>query len=112
MTLDRAGDLASATAASGYAAYRVVQEALTNARRYAPGRLVDVMVRAETERLRLRVATPYDAAGNPHTGGSGRGLSGMRERVEGLGGTLSAEVRDDAFVVEAQLPRGGADDPS
>lgn len=100
------GDLAARVGgAQGYVAYRVVQEALTNARRHAPGRPVTVAVVADGPRLRVRVATPYLAA-SEHAGGAGRGLVGMRERVEALDGGLVAGVVDDVFLVEADLPRG------
>jgi signal transduction histidine kinase len=100
------GDLAARVgSAQGYVAYRVVQEALTNARRHAPGQPVTVAVVADGPRLRVRVATPYLAASD-HAGGAGRGLVGMRERVEALDGELVAGVVDDVFLVEADLPRG------
>jgi signal transduction histidine kinase len=53
----------------------------------------------------VRVANPYLAA-SPHGDGSRRGLAGMRERVEAVGGDLVAGPTDDLFVVEADLPRG------
>jgi signal transduction histidine kinase len=100
------GDLAATVgSAQGYVVYRVVQEALTNARRHAPGRPVTVAVVADGPRLRVRVANPYLAA-SPHGDGSRRGLAGMRERVEAVGGDLVAGPTDDLFVVEADLPRG------
>jgi signal transduction histidine kinase len=103
VTLD--GDLkAPVGAALGYVAYRVVQEALTNARRHAAGQPVTVAVLAEGDRLRIRVANPYPGEGTAGTGGGG--LVGMRERVEALGGTLRAGVDGDFFLVEADLPRG------
>jgi signal transduction histidine kinase len=100
------GDLAARVgSAQGYVAYRVVQEALTNARRHAPGRPVTVAVVADGPRLRVRVTTPYlDASADDS--GARRGLVGMRERVEALGGQLDAGVAGDLFVVEADLPRG------
>jgi signal transduction histidine kinase len=94
------------SASVGYAVYRLVQEALTNARRHAPGQPVAIAVLGHGDRLRVRVTNPYLAAtGQP---GSGGGLVGMRERVEALGGTLAAGVEGDLFVVEADLPRGVA----
>lgn len=90
---------------AGYVAYRVVQESLTNARRHAPGLPVHVTVTPDVGRLLVRVTTPY-VAEQRHSGGAGRGLAGMRERVEGIGGTLLARVQDDLFVVVADLPRG------
>jgi signal transduction histidine kinase len=102
-----AGDLdAPVGSAQQYVAYRVVQEALTNARRHAGGQPVDIVVRVEADALRVRVTTPNVASSI--SAGPGHGLVGMRERVEALGGTLATGVRDDKFVVEAHLPRSGA----
>lgn len=100
------GDLAARVgSAPGYVAYRVVQESLTNARRHAPGQPVTVAVVADGPRLRVRVANPYLAA-STHDDGARRGLAGMRERVEAVGGELTAGVSGDLFVLEADLPRG------
>ena len=100
------GDLAAeAGSAQQYVAYRVVQEALTNARRHAPGQPVAVAVVADEGVLRVRVTNPYLAASTA-ADGAGAGLAGMRERVEALGGSLSTGVDGDLFVVEAELPRG------
>jgi signal transduction histidine kinase len=84
-------------------AYRVVQEALSNARRHAPGARSAVSVAAGDRALRVSV---INAAGGPSTGpGSGYGLAGMRERVALLGGTLRAGPRPDGgWQVEAVLP--------
>lgn len=92
--------------AAGYVVYRLVQEALTNARRHAPGQPVTVQVAAEDRRLVVLVSNPVGSAGGEP--GTGRGLLGMRERVEALGGTLVAEPRGGLFMVEADLPRGAA----
>ena len=100
------GDLAATVgSAQGYVAYRVVQEALTNARRHAPGKPVTVAVVGEGPRLRVRVTNPYLSASR-HDDGSRRGLVGMRERVEAVDGELTAGPAGDLFVVEADLPRG------
>jgi signal transduction histidine kinase len=101
------GELVGVSAAAGYAAYRVVQEALTNARRHAPG----APVRVETVAVGAGVLVRVDNAcadGVPAEVGEGRGLSGMRERVEALGGTLSVRVEDGWWRVEAAVPGGPA----
>lgn len=100
-------DLSVVETPAGYAAYRVVQEALTNARRHAPGTrvLLETLVEGSGD-LVVRV-------GNPATGaaaGEGRGLAGMRERVEALGGRLTVDRSADAVFVEARIPRGAARD--
>ena len=70
------------------AAYRIVQEALTNARRHAPGAAVDVELHYTADALRLRVR---DNGPGPAAGGAGRaatGWLGMRERAAAVGGEL------------------------
>jgi signal transduction histidine kinase len=84
-------------------AYRIVQEALTNTRRHAPGANVDVEVRWEAGTLHLRVR---DNGPGPADGvEEGHGLVGMRERAAMVGGSLHAGAADGGgFVVEAELP--------
>ena len=67
-------------------AYRIVQEALTNARRHAPGASVDVTLGFEEDALRLRVSD--DGPGPPAADTSGHGLLGMQERATMVGGRL------------------------
>jgi len=84
------------------AAYRIVQEALTNARRHAPGTAVDVELRYAGDALRLRVR---DNGPGPASAGSGHGLLGMRERAATVGGSLRAgAAAGGGFLVEAVLP--------
>ena len=85
------------------AAYRVVQEAVTNARRHARPDRVDVLVAYTDAGVRIVVSDDGPASGAP--AGSGQGLTGMRERVALLGGTVHAgPVRPAGFRVEAVLP--------
>jgi signal transduction histidine kinase len=84
-------------------AYRIVQEALTNARRHAPGATVDVELRYEPTRLRILVSD--DGPGPSSEPSDGHGLQGIRERVAAVGGTVRADAGDGGgFVVEAELP--------
>jgi signal transduction histidine kinase len=88
-------------------AYRIVQESLSNASQHAPGAEVTVSVDHDASAVLLRVANgpggPADPAGNEHR--PGHGLTGMRERVALLGGSLSAGPSPDGgFVVSAVLP--------
>ncbi|WP_432054255.1 sensor histidine kinase [Streptomyces sp. bgisy022] len=72
------------------AAYRIVQESLTNALKHAgPGR-VTVRLRCADGTLDVRVTSPHGGGGAPRVPGSGAGLVGMRERTELLGGTFEA----------------------
>jgi signal transduction histidine kinase len=86
-------------------AYRIVQEALTNALRYAPGARVEVTVDYGRD-LKLEVRDHGGRATNGHspTPGSGQGIVGMRERAALFGGDLDAHPENGGFVVRARLP--------
>jgi signal transduction histidine kinase len=85
------------------AAYRVVQEALTNALKYAPGAEVTVEISHDSGAVGLRIV---DAGGSVTSDGEGgRGLVGMRERVAVYGGTLETRsLVTGGFEVSARLP--------
>ena len=102
-------------------AYRIVQEALTNARRHAPGAAVDVELRYETDLLRLRIRDNGPGPdGNParnhstffspsgpfgRSDAGGHGLLGMRERAATVGGSVhTGAAPGGGFLVEAALP--------
>jgi signal transduction histidine kinase len=90
------------------AAYRIVQEALTNARRHAPGAAVDVELHYGDHDIGLRVRDngPGLAADPPV---DGHGLTGMRERAASVGGRLrTGPAPGGGFLVEATLPVGHA----
>ena len=95
------------------AAYRIVQEALTNAVRHSAGRSANVLLRYGDDDLVIEVDDDGAAAGASMPGGrasavapgSGNGLIGMAERARSLGGTLDAGPRPDGgFRVLARLP--------
>jgi signal transduction histidine kinase len=93
----------------GVCAYRIVQESLSNASQHAPGAAVTVSVGHDSGAVLLRVANgpgePAGPLGNNH--GPGHGLTGMRERVALLGGSLAAGPSPDGgYVVSAVLPLG------
>lgn len=83
--------------------YRVVQEALTNALKYAHGQSTSVWVSYGDRMIAVRVTT-WGTASYGDPSGSGRGLLGLRERVEILGGTFDARPDDKGFVVRAEIP--------
>ncbi|ONI83626.1 two-component sensor histidine kinase [Saccharothrix sp. ALI-22-I] len=91
--------------AVGLTAYRIVQEALTNAGRHAPGATTSVTVELVDGQLRVLVR---NTAGGPSLGGGGgHGLRGMRERVAVHGGSMTAEpTPDGGFEVFAKIPVG------
>ncbi|MDT0405381.1 sensor histidine kinase [Streptomyces edwardsiae] len=102
------GTPAPSTGSADLVAYRVVQEALTNALKYAHGGATRVDVRHSERQITVEVGT--EGSGTPVTsspGGSGRGLAGLRERVDVLGGDFSAGPQPDGgFVVRARIPTG------
>jgi signal transduction histidine kinase len=83
------------------AAYRIVQEALTNVRRHAPGTTARVTVGHRAEAITIEVRNPVQ---EPVDARPGQGLRGMAERAALYDGTLDAGARDGEFVVMAQLP--------
>jgi signal transduction histidine kinase len=93
------------SADAGLALYRGAQEALTNAARYAPGAVVSVTLRyGETSAsLVIENANAANEAGLVGVGG-GRGLQGMRERVERLGGTMRAGPTQEGWRVVLEVP--------
>jgi signal transduction histidine kinase len=88
-------------ATRGLAAYRIVQEALTNATRHAPGRPVVVQVGPARDGTTVTVHNDGPPVPAPTPGA---GILGMRERAENLGGHLTAEPTDGGWLVEAVLP--------
>jgi signal transduction histidine kinase len=90
------------------AAYRIVQESLTNALKHAAEGPVEVALRQEESMLHVRVTSAYRRDGTPRAPGSGSGLAGMRERAALLGGTFEAGPGTDPahgrWTVRATLP--------
>ncbi|MET8849621.1 histidine kinase [Amycolatopsis sp. NPDC004625] len=95
----------TAPAQLGTAAYRVLQEALTNVLRHAPGAPAEVLVRGGPGAgLSLEVVNPQPPHPVPSPG-SGTGLTGVNERISLLGGTLTAGPADErTFALRAWLP--------
>ena len=117
VTLTVTGTFAALPAGVELAAYRVVQEALTNAVKHAAGAAVAVTVTGSEDELRVEVtdtgglpstaATAPAGAAATSTGlaGAGRGLTGLRERLSAYGGTLTAGRRPTGgFRVVAVAP--------
>jgi signal transduction histidine kinase len=91
------------------AAFRIVQESLTNATRHAPGAAAHVRLGYEHDRLRVWIESNSGHERNGNGRGHGVGIAGMRERATALGGTLEAGPVPDGFKVTAELPyRRGA----
>ncbi|MGW2961292.1 sensor histidine kinase [Streptomyces sp. NPDC001220] len=91
-------------------AYRIVQEALSNVLRHAPGATAHVEIEYMSYGLLVRVGNTRPTRPAPPSPGAGHGLLGMRERAAMLGGALTAEPRPDGgYQVFARLPAAGAD---
>jgi signal transduction histidine kinase len=88
--------------ATDQAAYRILQEALTNSARHGTG-TAEVEVSFTATALELTVTNPVRERGTERTGG-GHGVLGMRERATLLGGSLDARRVDGRFRLHAQLP--------
>lgn len=100
--LQRSEDLTGLTPATDMSAYRIVQEAVTNALRHAPGAAIRITVRASGDRLQLTV---HDDGPAPTNVRPGNGLTGMAERVAVLDGVLHYGAGDGTgFEVTAVLP--------
>ncbi|MDL4815929.1 sensor histidine kinase [Actinomadura opuntiae] len=102
------GDLDGLPPGVGLTAYRILQEALSNAMRHAPGSRVAVAAVREDGILRLGVVNGPPGDGDvpvPSPEGTGHGIMGMRERASMLGGEVSArDTPDGGFAVNATLP--------
>ncbi|MFF7603631.1 histidine kinase [Streptomyces parvulus] len=101
------GTPAASTGSADLVAYRVVQEALTNALKYDHGGRTSVLVHHGEREITVRVGTDGTGTSAASPGGSGRGLAGLRERVGVLGGDFSTgRPEGGGFVVEARIPAG------
>jgi signal transduction histidine kinase len=85
------------------AAYRIVQESLTNARRHAAGAPIRVDLSFEPGALAVAIANSGGTTTAP-SGAPGVGITGMRERAEAVGGSLYAASQPNGFRVDARLP--------
>jgi signal transduction histidine kinase len=85
--------------------YRLVQEALTNAVKHAPGSTTTVLVDRSEDSIRIRVTNDRASRTSDALPSGGRGLTGMRERVALFGGTLNTgPTSDGGYVVDATVP--------
>ncbi len=104
VTVDVAGPLTPLPAAVDLAAYRIVQESLTNVLRHAGTATAAVSLALTGDGLLVSVSDTGRGAPSPQLPG-GHGLAGMRERVSALGGSLTAGPRPGGgFTVTAKLP--------
>jgi len=99
VTLTVDGDTGRLPATTGLAIYRILQEALTNAAKHAPGSPTAVRLAVEANAVRLAV----DSAAEPGTG-TGMGVPSMHERAKALGGSCQAGPGGRGWLVQATLP--------
>lgn len=112
LSIDPATPIVHLPGATGRHAYRIVQEALTNAAKHAPGATATVTISgAPGTGLRLKVENTAATTTVEATAGSGLGLVGMAERVNVLGGTFShGATPQDGYRVEVELPWPAGDE--
>jgi signal transduction histidine kinase len=119
VTLTTDGDLGGLPATVGLALYRILQEALTNVVKHAPGSAATVRLVIQPESARLSVHSTGTAAAGPghgpghapgpgHGHGHGHGLVSMRERAESVGGSCAAGPDHRGWLVSAQFPLSGS----
>jgi signal transduction histidine kinase len=106
--IHREGNQRSLTPAIDQAAYRILQESLTNAARHGNGS-AEIAIHYSESELELTVLNPVrdGAPGDPEDGG--HGILGMRERAALLGGSLETHRVDGRFRVNAHIPYSGAE---
>ena len=98
------GDPVPLPAEAAGALRRAAQEVLSNARRHAPAQPTSLELAWGPDAATLTATTPLAAGAPPSSPGGGRGLVGLRERMEALGGTADWAVRGGAFVVTSTVP--------
>jgi signal transduction histidine kinase len=98
------GEPRQLSAAAGLAFVRVAQEAVTNARKHASGAPVNITLAFHAESTQLTVENLQTAASLLAATGAGYGLQGMRERIELIGGSLSAGPVGNHWRVDAEAP--------
>ncbi|MFJ8039343.1 sensor histidine kinase [Kitasatospora sp. NPDC096147] len=113
VTLTRPDDARTVTTATGHAAYRIVQEGLTNAHKHAPGAPITVALRFEPDALLVEVVNSPCPPGAPATVSGGQGLTGLRERARLLGGMLhTGPTPDGGYRLAGVLPYDGTGRPA
>jgi signal transduction histidine kinase len=103
VTLSVDGDIARVPATVGLATYRILQEALTNVIKHAPGAPTTARLIVSDRTVTLTV----DSLGPPGKG-TGHGVVGMRERAESLGGSCEAGPNGAGWLVRATFPLASA----
>ena len=103
------GELETVDPYAGLAAFRLVQEAISNVQHHAPESEVVVRITKDREHLGVSVRNGPVRLGSSPTSRGGTGLDGMRQRFAALGGTVSAGPEGDGWLVEGSIPLQRAD---
>ena len=106
VTFDVSGSLDDVSAAAGLAMYRIAQESLANIAKHAPGAASRMSLTTSCSAARLNVVNELPGGGDDRAVTYGRGLLGMKQRIELLGGTIDIGPGCDGWSVEARVPSG------
>ncbi len=107
--MERMNRLAQTPPEIWHVGYRIAQESLANAVKHAPGAAIELWFRVRDNALYMTCTNSFEPGVMLELPRGGNGLTGMRERVEGVGGAFSAQLHGRKWVVEAELPLSGAD---
>ena len=111
ITCELGGDLGGLAEASADTAYRLVQEALTNALKHAPGAPIHISLSGQADQVQVQIVNdpPQGGSSGLERSGGGHGLAGMRERISHCGGTLiTAITPEGGWNVTATFPYGSS----
>jgi signal transduction histidine kinase len=106
VSFDASGSLDHVSAAAGLALYRIAQESLANVAKHAPDAATRVTLTASRAAATLNVVNELSAADSERTITPGRGLHGMTQRIELLGGTITFGPSRDGWSIHASVPSG------
>ncbi|MEW2403381.1 histidine kinase [Streptomyces sp. NPDC046862] len=111
----RAGRSRPLPIAVDLAAYRIIQEGLTNAHKHGGHAVADLLVDYRTDALHIEISSPLRTGSSaaPAAVGTGHGLTGMRERAHAVGGSIHAGAQADGrFRLDARLPLPEPEEPA
>jgi signal transduction histidine kinase len=103
------GHLSHVSAAAGLALYRVAQESLANIAKHAPGSASTMTLTASPAEATLAIVNELPRGAGEHNITYGRGLAGMKQRIELVGGTIECGPGPDGWSVHANVPSGTHD---